>query len=50
MAAREDGGKDAVEHLVLAHDAAAYLGEQVGAGAGEALEQLHVALRRGCGM
>jgi len=36
--------------LVLAHDAAAYLGEQVGAGAGEALEQLDIALRRGCGM
>jgi hypothetical protein len=30
---------------VLAHDAAAYLGEQVSAGAGETLEQLDVALR-----
>ena len=46
MAAREDGREDAVEHLLLADDAAADLSEQVGARGGEPLEELNVALGR----
>src|SRR5213592_411172 len=47
VAAGEDGGEDAVEHVILADDAPAYLGEQVGARRREPLEQLDVALGRG---
>src|SRR5207249_11373505 len=39
VAAREDGREDAVEHLLLADDAAADLSEQVGARGGEPLEE-----------
>ena len=46
VAAREDGREDAVEHLLLADDAAADLSEQVGARGGEPLEELNVALGR----
>ena len=43
VAARENRGEDAVQHIPLAHDALADLSEQVGARGRKALEQLDIA-------
>src|SRR5256884_9285525 len=49
VAARENRGEDAVQHIPLAHDALADLSEQVGARGRQALEQLDVSGNRGRG-
>jgi hypothetical protein len=44
-----DGGQNAVEHLLLADDAAPDLRQQVGTGGREALQQLDIAREEGRG-
>jgi hypothetical protein len=50
MAAGQDGGEDAVHHVLLAYDPLGYLGPKPGDGLDQALELAYVVLWGGVGM